>query len=157
MFDLFHAIEFSAAGQMLKNSSWAFAVTESIHLLALSVIGGAILVLDLRMLGFGLKRQRIPDLAADTQRIVLLSLIVMLSTGAILFTSEAVKCYYSTPFWVKMSSLAMAILFTFTVRRKVARAEEGRISPLAYKAVAIVSLTLWFAVGAAGRWIGFSG
>lgn len=157
MFDYFHAIEFSAAGQMLKNSSWAFAVTESIHLLALSVIGGAILVLDLRMLGFGLKRQRIPDLAADTQRIVLLSLIVMLSTGAILFTSEAVKCYYSTPFWVKMSSLAMAILFTFTVRRKVTRAEEGRISPLAYKAVAIVSLTLWSAVGAAGRWIGFSG
>jgi len=98
MFDYFHAIEFSAAGQMLKNSSWAFAVTESIHLLALSVIGGAILVLDLRMLGFGLKRQRIPDLAADTQRIDLLSLIVMLSTGAILFTSEAVKCYYSTPF-----------------------------------------------------------
>jgi len=56
-----------------------------------------------------------------------------------------------------MSSLAMAILFTFTVRRKVTSAEEGRISPLAYKAVAIVSLTLWSAVGAAGRWIGFSG
>src|SRR5712691_6866186 len=54
MLDLFHAIEFSAAGQLIKSSSWAFAVTESIHLLALSVIGGAVLVVDLRMLGLGL-------------------------------------------------------------------------------------------------------
>ncbi|HYM25638.1 MAG TPA: DUF6644 family protein [Vicinamibacterales bacterium] len=157
MFNLFHAIEFSAVGQTIKTSPWIFAVTESIHLLALAVIGGAVLVLDLRMLGLGLKRQRIPDLAFDTQRVLVSSLAVMLLTGVILFMSEAVKCYYSTPFRVKMASLALAILFTFTVRRRVTRAEDGRISPLAYRAVALVSLTLWFTVGAAGRWIGFSG
>jgi len=56
-----------------------------------------------------------------------------------------------------MSSLALAILFTFTVRRKITRADEGRISPIGYKTVAVLSLALWFTVGAAGRWIGFSG
>ncbi|HMD37469.1 MAG TPA: DUF6644 family protein [Vicinamibacterales bacterium] len=157
MFDYFHAIEFSAAGQVLKNSPWAFAVTESVHLLALSVIGGALLAVDLRMLGLGLRRQKIPELASEMQPILVASLIVMLLSGAVLFTSEAVKCYYSYPFWVKMSSLALAILFTFTVRRKVTRAEDGRISPIGYRTVALVSLALWFAVGAAGRWIGFSG
>ena len=157
MFEYFHAIEFSAAGQMLKNSPWAFAVTESIHLLALAVIGGAVLVVDMRMLGLGLRRQKLQDLATDMHPILVASLIVMLLTGVVLFTSEAVKCYYSYPFWVKMSSLALAILFTFTIRRKITRVEDGRISPLGYRTVAIVSLLLWFAVGAAGRWIGFSG
>ena len=157
MFDLFHAIEFSAAGQVLKNSPWAFAVTESVHLLALSVIGGAVLIVDLRMLGLGLRRQTIPDLARDMFPILVASLIVMLLTGVVLFMSEATKCYYSYPFWVKMSALALAMVFTFTVRRSVTRAIEGRVSPVGYKAVALVSLLLWFTVGAAGRWIGFSG
>jgi len=157
MFEYFHAIEFSAAGQMIKNSSWAFAVTESVHLLALSVIGGAVLIVDLRMLGFGLKRQPVADVAADAYPIMVASLVVMLVTGFMLFMSEAVKCYYSQPFLVKMIALALAITFTFTVRRKVARAADGRISPAVYRTVALVSLMLWFTVGAAGRWIGFSG
>jgi len=42
------------------------------------------------------------------------------------------------------------------VRRWVTLADEGRVGPLAHKAVALVSLALWFGVGAGGRWIGFS-
>jgi len=155
--DFVHAIEFSVVGQAIKNSSWAFAVIESVHLLALSVIGGAILVVDLRMLGFGLRRQRVADVARDAQPIMIAALVVMLITGLLLFTSEAVKCYESYAFRLKMSSLALAIVFTFTIRRNVTRADEGRIGPLGYKTVAMVSLMLWFTVGAAGRWIGFSG
>jgi hypothetical protein len=56
-----------------------------------------------------------------------------------------------------MTSLALAILFTFTIRRSVTRADEARMRPIFYKLVAVVSLGLWFSVGAAGRWIGFSG
>jgi hypothetical protein len=50
-----------------------------------------------------------------------------------------------------------AIVFTFTVRRKVASANEARVGPLWGKLVGLVSVTLWSVVGAAGRWIGFSG
>jgi hypothetical protein len=56
-----------------------------------------------------------------------------------------------------MSALALAMIFTFTVRRKVSLADEGRMRPVYYKLVALVSLALWFTVGASGRWIGFSG
>lgn len=153
----FQAIEFSPAGQAIKTSSWAFAVIESVHLLALAVIGGAVLIVDLRMLGFGLREQTIRDLARDVQPILLTSLIVMLVTGIALFMSEAVKCYYSTPFWVKMASLLLAVVFTFTVRRKITLSQDWTARPIAYKVVAVVSLALWFTVGAAGRWIGFSG
>ncbi len=80
----------------------------------------------------------------------------MLSTGVALFVSEAVKCYYSTAFWVKMTSLLLATIFTFTVRRNITQADHGTVSPATYKLVALVSLVLWFGVGAGGRWIGFS-
>jgi hypothetical protein len=157
LFPFFEWCEATAFGQAVKTSAWAFAVTESMHLLALAAIGGAVLVVDLRLLGLGLKSQRVSDVARDAYPWMVGSLIVMLITGATLFMSEAIKCYYSTPFWVKMTSLALAILFTFTVRRKITMAEEGRVRPAVYKLVALVSLALWFGVGAGGRWIGFSG
>jgi len=157
MLSVFQAIEFSAIGQLIKNSSWAFAVIESIHLLALATIGGAVLVVDLRLLGFGLKRQTIADVARDAQPVLVWSLAVMLTTGFALFVSEAIKCYYSTPFWVKMTSLALAILFTFTVKRRVTLTGSATDRPMVLRLVALVSLALWFGVGAGGRWIGFSG
>jgi hypothetical protein len=153
----FQWFETTMIGDWIKNSSWAFAVIESIHLLALAVIGGAVLLVDLRLLGFGLKRQSVPDVAREAWPWLVASLIVMLTTGFALFVSEATKCYYSTPFWVKMTSLALAMVFTFTVRRKVSLADEHDMRPAVLKLVALVSLTLWFGVGAGGRWIGFSG
>ena len=54
-----------ALSTAISSSTWAFAVIESVHLLALSVIGGAVLMVDLRLLGFGLRRQRIADVARD--------------------------------------------------------------------------------------------
>jgi hypothetical protein len=157
MLPLFQAIEFSTIGQALKTSSWAFAVIESVHLLALATIGGAVLVVDLRLLGLGLKRQTIAEVARDAQPILVWSLVTMLATGFALFMSEAIKCYYSTPFWVKMTSLALAILFTFTIKRRVTLVENVTASPAVFRLVAVVSLVLWSAVGASGRWIGFSG
>ena len=153
----FQWFETTTIGTAIKNSSWAFAVIESVHLLALAVIGGAVLMLDLRLLGLGLRRQPIPEVAREAQPWLVGSLIVMLITGFALFSSEATKCYYSTPFWVKMTSLALALAFTFTVRRRVSFEGDGRVRPIVLRLVALVSLTLWFGVGAGGRWIGFSG
>jgi len=153
----FQWCEASSLGTAIRTSPWAFAVIESVHLLALAVIGGAVLVVDMRMLGLGLRDQRIADVARNAFPWLVGSLIVMLVTGIGLFLSEPTKCYYSTPFWVKMSSLALAMLFTFSVRRKVTMANELRVRPVWFKIVALVSLALWFGVGAGGRWIGFSG
>ena len=142
--------------QAISQSSWAFAVIESVHLLALSVIGGAVLMVDLRLLGLGLRDQPIARVARDAFPWFVASLIVMIMTGFGLFMSEATKCYYSMSFWVKMTSLLLATIFAFTVRRRVALAGEGQVRSIWLKVVAVVSLALWFGVGAAGRWIGFS-
>jgi hypothetical protein len=157
MLPFFQWCEASALGEAIRTSPWAFAIIESFHLLALAVIGGAVLIVDLRLLGFGLKDQRVADLARDAFPWMVGSLVVMLVTGVGLFISEATKCYYSTPFWVKMTSLLLATVFAFTVRRRVTQAEDGRVAPGWNRMVALVSLLLWFGVGAGGRWIGFSG
>ncbi len=146
----------SALGEAIRTSTWLFPFIEALHLLGLSVIGGAVLVVDLRLLGFGFRRQPVAQVAQDAQRWLIGSLMVMLATGTLLFTSEALKCYDHAAFWVKMSSLFLAVVFTFTVRRRVAMADETRVKPIWSKVVALVSVMLWTGVGIGGRWIGFS-
>lgn len=150
----FEWCEHSGVGETIRNSLWLFPVIESFHLLALVVIGGCVLVVDLRLFGLGLRHQPLARLAVDTQRWLIGGLVVMIASGILLFTSEAIKCYYHVAFWVKMTSLLFALVFTFTVRRKVTMAEKT--GPLRSKLVALVSVTLWSAVGIGGRWIGFS-
>ena len=153
-------IEWTAASSLshaISTSTWAFAVIESIHLLALSVIGGSVLIVDLRLLGYGIRSRSLAEVARNAQPWFLWSWSVMIVTGVLLFVSEPQKLYYSTPFAVKMLCLLLGTIFALTVRRQVSLAGEERVSPLVMKLVAIVSLGLWFGVGAGGRWIGFSG
>jgi hypothetical protein len=156
MLPFFQWCEATSIGTAIRSSPWAFAVIESVHLVGLSVIGGAVLLVDLRLLGFGLRDQRVADVARAAEPWFVGSLAVMLVTGIALFLSESTKCYGSAAFWVKMTSFALATLFAFTIRRRVTLAEETRVRPIWFKLVALVSLALWFGVGASGRWIGFS-
>jgi hypothetical protein len=156
LLSLFMWCENSAVGDAIRNSKWLFPFIEAIHLVGLALIGGAVLLVDLRLLGVVLRRQPVAQLAQDAQRWLIISLMIMIPTGALMFTSEAIKCYYHPAFWMKMTSLFLAIVFTFTVKRWVTMADETRIKPLWSKLVALVSVTLWLLVGIGGRWIGFS-
>ena len=143
-------------GELIRASKWLFPVIESFHLLGLAVIGGAVLLVDLRLLGLGLPRQPVAQLWRDTRPWLLGSLAVMIASGVMLFTSEATKLYYHEAFWVKMASLVLSILFTFIVVRRTALADPPRGGTLWSKAVALISILLWSGVGVGGRWIGFS-
>src|SRR5689334_19658774 len=134
--------ENSSLGESIRSSKWLFPAIESFHLLALAIIGGAVLVVNLRLLGLGLKRQPVAQLWSDTRPWLLGSWSVMLVSGLMLFTSEATKLYYHEAFWVKMSALLLASLFTFTIERRVATAGEGQVRPAWNKTVSIVSLLL---------------
>lgn len=151
----FEWCEATALGQLVRESLWMFPVIEAMHLLALSVLGGALLVVDLRMLGAGLTATPIPVLARGAHRWLVRAVAAMVTTGLLLFLSEAVKCYHNPSFWVKMSTLPVALLFAFTIRRRVALGADGGTS-WRTRLTAVVSIALWFTVAAAGRWIGFS-
>jgi hypothetical protein len=139
----------------MRSSLWLFPVIESIHLIGLALTGGAVLMVDLRLLGFGLRRQPVALVARDAERWLLVSLFVMLPTGFLLFMASAVKCYYLPVFWVKMASLFLALVFTFSVRRRVAMAADRRMNPVRARLVGVISLSLWASVAIAGRLVGF--
>jgi hypothetical protein len=73
----------------------------------------------------------------------------------LLMIDEPFRCYYSPAFWAKMTFLGLAIVFTFTVRHKVARADHARLSAIWFRTVGLVSIVLWSGVGMSGRGIAF--
>ena len=151
---MWHFAKWSEAtplGRVIRNSEYAFPMIEFVHLAALAVIGGAELVVDMRLLGMGLKKSSVAQLAKDAQPYVTGSLIVMILTGIALYSSEATKCYASVAFWIKMVSLLLAMIFTYTVKKHTAAKD------LENKVVGALSILLWFGVAWGGRWIGFGG
>jgi hypothetical protein len=154
---LFQWFEDSGLGHAVREIPWAFAVIESAHLLALTVMGGTVLLVDLRLLNLGLRQRSVSELAREAQPFMTTALIVLVVSGFALFASEGTKCYYSTPFWIKISALLLATIYTYTIRRRVVMAGDGQVGGGTQTLVALVSVALWFTVAASGRWIGFSG
>jgi len=150
----FIALGNSALGHAMQTSKWGFALVEMVHLIALALLGGAVLIVDLRLLGLILKGQSARLIGRDLSRILIGSLVVMILTGIALLSEEAGKCYFSPAFRWKMALLAVAVLFYFTMHRKaLLRTDHGRPTPWA-RTTALISLTLWLGVGIAGRAIG---
>jgi hypothetical protein len=118
-------------------------------------VAGAVLVVNLRLLGVGLSREPVAQLAAAVEPWLVASLALMFASGTLLFLSESIKCLYNFAFWVKMASLFLVIIFTFTIQRRVTRL-PGSDRPLSAPLTAVISLVLWFGVAGGGRWIGFS-
>jgi hypothetical protein len=152
LYQLFAGLEATPIGAGIKNSVWLFPAIEAIHLLALAVLGGSILLLDLRLLGLALTAQSPATIERNARPWLIGAIATLLATGVLLGLSEALKLYDKQAFWIKMIALASALVFTFGVRNPMARRNPGALG----KAVAVVSLALWLTVAIAGRWIGFS-
>ena len=151
----FHTLESTGLGAAVRQSLWLFPIIECFHLLALALLGGTVLAVDMRLLGVGLQAQPKAELARRLYPWMVGALVAAVTTGFVMFLSEAIKCYFSPPFWYKMSFLLVATVFAFTARRRVVMAEPGRFAPGLEKLTAAVSLVLWFGVGFSGRWIAF--
>ena len=151
----FEWCESTGLGLIVRESVWLFPVIEAIHLLGLCLLGGAVLLVDLRLLGLGLRSYPMALIARGAQPWMRAGVIVMITTGLLLFISEAVKCFHNPSFWVKMSTLPFALLFTLIVKQRLA-VRQPEIAPWMRRVLATVSLALWFTVAMAGRWIGLS-
>ena len=144
-------------GHGVRDSVWLFPFVEIFHLLALGVLGGTLLLVNLRLLGFRFPSEPVAELAEDVKPWMLGSLAVMLVSGFFLFCTEAVKMYGSPAFRFKMIFLFLAVVFTFTVHRKFVTSDDARFSRFSRSVAAVVSLILWACVGLGGRAIGYYG
>ena len=142
-------------GVAIRQSTWLFPAIETIHLLALAVLLGTIVIANLCAFGLILRRQAVSQVVGELALWTFSGLCIMLLTGSLLFLSEATKCYDSPPFRLKMVCLFVAIIYQFTIYRKVIRSAETHVASLQTRLAAGVSLMLWFSVALAGRAIGY--
>ena len=106
-------------------------------------------------MGLVLGKQSTALLTRNLEPYMKWSLVIMLGSGFLLFTSEAMKCYVNDGFRFKMAVLVAAVLFQFTLFRTVTRQDDFNRSRLLGWMVSVISLVLWLGVGIGGRAIGF--
>jgi hypothetical protein len=145
----------SGLGTYVRDSSFAVPLVEVVHLIGLAMLLGSLVVMDLGLIGIGMRRQPVAEYARSLEPWVWRGLTLMVLSGVPIFMNEATRCYDSWPFRIKMTLLATAIIFHFTVHRKVTAPDRKNVSPWLGKLTGLVSMTLWFGVGMAGRAIGF--
>ena len=141
-----------ALSRAIRDSRIVFPLIECLHILALAVLLGTVVLLAIRLLRLGLTTQSTRDVARTLAPLTNASLIAMFATGVPLFLSEALKCYESPPFMAKMIALLLAVVFHYTVTRRTTQSEPSRVRGAV---VGLLSPLLWFSVGIAGRAIGF--
>jgi hypothetical protein len=136
----------------LNNNEWSFPLLEIIHIAGFAVAIGSIFMQDLRMLGLGLRRQLPSELRKDFAPWTLAGFAAVLLSGPLIWTSDP-NMYLNNPaFQFKMGALLVALLYHYTIHRKVAMSDS---SARAVALVGVVSIALWVSVIASGIFIAF--
>ena len=151
---LFQWCESSLLGNAIKNSKWDFAILETVHIIGIAVLLGSTLVVNLRLLGFGMRRRSAAQLEEELAPWTWGALLLMLVTGVPMFLSEAVRMSLNGPFFTKMILLSLALAIHFTIRRTATRPEAANRVGLG-KLAASLSIVSWLSVALAGRAIAF--
>ena len=136
----------------LNNNEWAFPLTECFHITSFALSIGTIMLVDLRLMGLALKRATPAQLVKDTGIWTLAGLIIVIFSGLLIFSSDPLRYTYNSGFQWKMIALVVAILYNYTIHRKVALSGS---SPGAQKFVGALSVLLWVLVPFGGIWISF--
>jgi len=150
--DFFRWLVNSPWTHAMNSHEWVFPAVQSLHFIGFALSIGTIAIVDLRLLGFGMRRQKPAELAADLEPWTRAGIAVMLITGPLMFSTDAVAYHYNPSFQFKMVCLMLALLFHFTIHRRAVRAGAP---PIAAKLAGGMSLLLWTGVVAGGRMIAF--
>jgi len=146
------AIPYDPSTNPLNNNEWSFPLCECIHIAMFAFSIGTIALVDFRLLGVGLRKQSPVELLKATSLWTLIGLIVVITSGMIIFSSDPVRYYYNPAMRYKLIALVVAIIYNYTIHRK---AILSKVGPLAGGLVAVVSLALWISVVFAGIFYSF--
>lgn len=140
---------------LVRDSKYGMPTVQSFHLLGLTMLLATVVVLNLRLGGLGLSDYALSRLARQLKPFTVGAIVVVMSSGLLIFLATPGKYVDSHPFRLKMVLLCSALLFHFAVLRRFTAADSVAHSRLVNVSVACLSLTLWFGVGWAGRAIAF--
>jgi uncharacterized membrane protein len=149
----------SAISTGIRETSWAIPALQSIHILAIAVVVGAAIVMDLRLAGVlatdetpqGVVRRHLPWMWS--------ALALLLTTGFLQGLAEPNRVLMNEVFWIKMglvlTAFVLTLLFRYPILHPDYRIEHARMARL-IKPMAWASLAIWVMVIFCGRWIAYT-
>ena len=137
----------------IKGTTWVFPLTETIHILALAMALGAMLMINFRLLGI-IRNWTPAQMVGQLHGFINWGIWIIIVTGVLLAWAEPLKAYDNLAFMPKMILLALSIIYQYTLYPKAESLDVQKI-PIWGKLAALVSICLWFGVGVMGRAIGF--
>lgn len=143
----------------IRESPTIFPVIETIHVVSITLGVGTIAIVDLRLLGVVLPRERITDVVSQVEPLAWWGFALMFGSGLLLFLSEAERCYRNPAFRLKLILLVLAginpLIFHTAVYRRADNWDSDVPAPWQGRVVAVVSLALWAAIIVSGRAIAY--
>jgi hypothetical protein len=144
----------NAVSDAVNSSEWVFPIFECFHIAGFGWAIGMIALVDLALLGVGIQNTKPAELVRATELGTVAGLVIVLTSGPVLFLSDPRMYFHNSSFRFKMAALAIALVFNFTIDRRVALAEG---SPHALRVVpAAISLALWASAVFGGLFIAFT-
>jgi hypothetical protein len=156
---LVQAIEGGAINNWILSSYWLWPVLEIIHFVGLSLLLGAMLIVDLRLAGY----LRQIDIMAIHRLLpwATCGFLLNLATGTLFFLGDPARYSINIGFQLKMVLVLIAGLnalwFIWKINPRVASWDANGDTPTEAKVVAVLSLVAWFGVLLLGRLIPYVG
>ena len=145
-------LAYDVANNPLNTNEWAFPVCEVLHIIGFATLIGTITMVDLRLLGMGIKKSSAADLLKDTGPWTLGGLALVLISGPLIFSSDPNLYLHNASFRFKITMLVLAIIYNYTIHRWVAlKQSSSGVAALA----GVISLVLWISVVFGGIFIAF--
>ncbi len=158
--DLISYLENSALADNIRENDLLFPLIESVHVVAICLVVGSILAVDLRLLGLASINRPISRVTAGILPLTWGAFVVAVASGGLLFISNATKYLGNGFFVAKLCLIAVAglnmAIFHFISAKDLPRWENDARPPLPARLAGGASILLWIAVVACGRWIGFT-
>jgi uncharacterized protein DUF6644 len=146
-------------GTLIRESTWAEPIIETIHVLTLTVFLGFVILLDLRLLDLVLRRTPVSTVFRQLNPWLFGAFAIMLVTGLSLFAGDPVLFYGTIFFKLKMIMLLAAalnvVVFNLTLGKRLVHWDGRPVTPAGAKLTGILSLVLWISVVACGRGIAY--
>ena len=146
-------LTYDPATNPLNTTEWAFPFFECIHIASFAMSVGTIALVDLRLLGLGMRHQTAAQLVKDMMLWTLAGLLIVITSGLVIFTSDPLRYYYNPSFRLKIICLLIAIIYNYTIHRKVALSKPAMFVA---QLVAAISLLLWVTIVFAGLFYAFT-
>jgi len=158
--DLISYFEHSALAENIRENDLLFPLIESIHVLAICLVVGSILAVDLRLLGLAWIDRPVSRVTRGIVPLTWVAFVVAVASGGLLFISNATKYLGNGFFLAKLCLIGAAgvnmAIFHFIGAKGMSKWDNDARPPPPARLAGGVSILLWIAVVACGRWIGFT-